>query len=560
MNNETNLNYIEEMEKNSKIFEEKMNRLNSDNFEDDIDNFNNKKLITYNTYNNTYTLNNDRQYIKKNLNRKNNNIKKIDLSKNNPFKYEKEKNNFSLNKNEEKENNNKYNRTTKNRGLSNNNYYENYNSNIIDDKKLIEEIKEKIIKKNRKSNGKIKEKEVLNIQNQYNELNLVHKKTTDILKSKSIQIKSKDEDIIDLKMKLDSIYAQNKNMKAVIEKKNKEIDNLQLALKNMKEEIKLSKNKYNDYNLKQRQLKQDYDILYKEYTSIKEEKDNMKLLLDEQKLNEINLKKEVNNLKKIIKKLYEQLKEAVAFKIKNNILNSDRQKVKEKIIYINNNDDNKNIHLKKNLYKSQFNYKIENKNIDNEDNYNEYKSKKNNNNKSRYTETEEKIIYNNNDDDFSDEDDYLNKGEINKKKNVINSINNNFKKILNHDNINNIKPLDNMNYINKEENYDKNIKNKKIKENEKRNKRIIKNKDKIIECYKDKIKELIDNKDYQIVEKELTILKKEKEKLEYKLLKMPEPPRKLNDIKNKKEINDSINKIENNINYINSLLKKTDGH
>jgi hypothetical protein len=74
-------------------------------------------MISYNTYNayNTYnTLNNDRQYIKKNLNRKvNNNLKKIDLSKNNPFKDEKEQNYFSFNKNEEKENNYKYNKSTK---------------------------------------------------------------------------------------------------------------------------------------------------------------------------------------------------------------------------------------------------------------------------------------------------------------------------------------------------------------------------------------------------------------------------------------------------------------
>ena len=41
---------------------------------------------------------------------------------------------------------------------------------------------------------------------------------------------------------------------------------------------------------------------------------------------------------------------------------------------------------------------------------------------------------------------------------------------------------------------------------------------------------------------------------------MPEKPRKLNDIKNKKEINDAINKIENDIKYIRALLKNTDDY
>jgi hypothetical protein len=362
-------------------------------------------------------------------------------------------------------------------------------------------------------------------------------------------------------------------MKAVIEKKNNEIENLKLALKDMKEELKLSKNKYNDFISKQRQLQQDYDNLNKEYISVKTEKENMKLYLEEQKSNEIILKKEVNELKKIIKKLNEELKEASEIKIKNNILNSDRQKVKEKRIYLDNNN-NENMPLKKNLNKNQFNnnsdknnYFIEYKNMDNDDNYSEFKSNKSNYNKSRYSDTEEKIIYNN-EDDYSDEDDYIYKAGINYKKKLFNSVDNNQLTNSHHiknnkNNMNSIKPLDNINYIsyiNREENSDKNLKNKNIKEKEQGNKILKKNKDKIIECHLDKIKELIDNKDYQNIEKELKILKKDKEKLENELLKMPDPPIKLNNIKNKKEINDSINKIEKDINYINSLLKNTDTH
>ena len=89
---------------------------------------------------------------------------------------------------------------------------------------------------------------------------------------------------------------------------------------------------------------------------------------------------------------------------------------------------------------------------------------------------------------------------------------------------------------------------------------MIKYKDKIIGCNREKIKLLIKEKEYQTIDKEVHILTKEKEKLENELLKMPERPRKLNDIKNKKEINDSINKIENDIKYIRTLLKNSENY
>ena len=101
---------------------------------------------------------------------------------------------------------------------------------------------------------------------------------------------------------------------------------------------------------------------------------------------------------------------------------------------------------------------------------------------------------------------------------------------------------------------------KKIQEKDKEFVSLIKYKDKIIGCNRDKIKLLIKEKEYQIIEKELNILNKEKEKKENELLKMPERPRKLNDIKNKKEINDAINKIDNDIKYIRTLLKNADDY
>ena len=89
---------------------------------------------------------------------------------------------------------------------------------------------------------------------------------------------------------------------------------------------------------------------------------------------------------------------------------------------------------------------------------------------------------------------------------------------------------------------------------------ILKEKGRIIGCDKEKMESLINNREYQIVEKELSILIKEKDKLEGDLLKMPEHPRKLNDIRNKKEINETIEKIESDIGQIRMMLKKTNDY
>ena len=89
---------------------------------------------------------------------------------------------------------------------------------------------------------------------------------------------------------------------------------------------------------------------------------------------------------------------------------------------------------------------------------------------------------------------------------------------------------------------------------------IITERDRIIGCDKDKMQALINEREYDIVEKELSILIKEKDKLEGSLLKMPEHPRKLNDIRNKKEINEIIERIENDINYTRSMLKRANDY
>ncbi len=109
-----------------------------------------------------------------------------------------------------------------------------------------------------------------------------------------------------------------------------------------------------------------------------------------------------------------------------------------------------------------------------------------------------------------------------------------------------------------------NNKEQKIISNDKKNGNeyfsLIKYKDKIIGCNRENIKKLIKEKEYQIIENEINVLVKEKQKLENEILKMPERPKKLNDIRNKKEMNDTINKMEKDIDFIHTLLKNTDDY
>ena len=550
MNDTINKNYIEEMERNSKLFEEKMNKLNSE-FNEDNDllnlDFNKKKFNT------------KKLPIKNNMKQYNNSKTMTSLSSSNPFKYKKDENNNRKNKILKKRYDIDLNKINNFSAFNNNRNYEddknkslqkikNYKSIDNRDKKLLEELRENIIEKSdliKKLSSELKQKEKISSDNRYIENNSSQEKTSKELKSKDMDIKNKEEEIKNLKMKFDSIFAQNKNMKSVLQKKNDELDGLKAVINNMKEDTKSSRNKYNELNLKQKKLQQEYDILNKEYNLLNTEKENLKKMLNDQKANELNLKKEIAELKNVINILNEKLKKATSNKTKIDIQNNENSK-------------NKDINRNNNMPFKKGDYNMEYKNMVNEENNNNdhlYKKNINNNNLNYYNDDiEEKVIYNNNDEDLSDEDEKIKKGNKAKK----NSKNKNIKNNFNHKNKNNnnIKSYG-INYINRE-NSGKDLKNKNKKDNEYIS--LIKHMDKIIGCDKNKIMELINDKDYQTIEKELKILTKEKDKLENELLKMPAQPRKLNDIRYKKEINDNINKIESDINYIRTLLKNTDGY
>ena len=354
-------------------------------------------------------------------------------------------------------------------------------------------------------------------------------------------------------MKLDSILAQNKNMKAVINKKENEVDQMKSSLNDMKDELKSYKNKMNDALINEKQISRDYDILNKKYISFVSEKDKLNSNLEEQKNENYNLKKENIQLKKLIDKLREEIN-MLNKESKNSSMNNSNNKKRNKIEYrkyelnnkeqenLNQNNKNKNINIDIKPRTKTVTNKIKNKILVDEDNIDDKNYKK----KDRYEDTEEKIIYNNDDDDSDEEDD-------SKKEKII------IQKSI-QDKVKNIKKnLENV-FISNKDNISKNRIHKNSKDKDKEYNTLIKYKDKIIGCNREKIKSLIKGKEYQIIEKEINILIKEKERIEKELLKMPERPRKLNDIKNKKEINDAINKIENDIKYIRDLLKNNDDY
>lgn len=559
MNKKLNQNFIEELEKNSKIFDDKINKLNSGYEEKSQKNietkykFTKKKNLYQKEYYNTEN-NYEENPFKKNSNKYKNKKTKLlnkryDLDLN-------DLNNFDE-INNDKEENMIYNNT-----ISNNRNQRRYNNKndlndeyILDnnpDKQLIEELRQTI---NQKTNfikllkSEIETKNNLPTQEEYNEINNNYENILKEFKSSQNIIKTKDEEINNLKMRLESILAQNKNMKGVITKKENELEKMKSSLNSMKEELKAAKNKMNDEIINHKQTSRDYDMLNQKYKSTVSEKDKLSKECEEKKVENFNLQKENIQLKKLIEKLKEDIKLISSIKKDSNKKNNENINQIEYKIYESKNENQDLVHKNmdkniKNLFQAKiknFNNTIENKKIINKNN------KQNNKNK-KLDETEE-IIYNNDDEEDSDEEDNSSKEVFNNLKNKIylKSIKRNLQNEI-------LTPKEKK----------PNLINKDFKTNEKeKNKEyiaLIKYKDKIIGCNREKIKSLIKGKEYQIIEKEINALIKEKEKIEGDLLKMPERPRKLNDIKNKKEINDAINKIENDINFIRNLLKNTDDY
>ena len=541
MNNKEDQNFIEEIEKNSKIFNEKINKLNS-NYDSESSQknkelkkykFNKKRNISkkqnYNTVNNFE----ENPFTKENINFKGKKNQRMNK------KYD-----FNLNELENfieasKKRNEKI---ISNNTIANSNHQRNYKyksdlsddyiANNNSDKNIIDDLKQSIIQKSnfiKLLKSEIESKKNLPTQEEYDELNDNYEKILSEFESEKNEMRTKDEEINKLKMILDSILAQNKNMKGVITKKGNEIQKMKSTVNSIKDELKSAKNKMDEEIINQKQIKRDYYILNQKYNSLTAEKDKLNKDLEEKKNKNLNLEKENIQLKKLNNKLIEEIKALKNFN-KNNI---------EYKSYENNNND---LIEKTTKISNKYNIKKESQTINKKDN-----SIKVINNR-KLDDSDDKIIYNNDDDSEEEENSLTEKNnnlriKIDKEENTKRILANKF--ILDKGFTTN--PINRIHEINK-------------KEREKECTSLIKYKDKIIGCNREHIKLLIKGKKYKMIENEINTLNKEKEKIENDLLKIPNKPRKLSDIKNKKEIKDATNKIETDIKYIKDLLKNKDDY
>ena len=560
MNKKLNLNFIEELERNSKIFDDKINKLNSGYEENSQKNIKAKKykFIKKKNLNQKEYFNTENNY-EENPFKKEENKYKDSRSKLINKRYDLDLNDLNnvVDIKRNKGENIIYNNTIDNNNLrrynNKNDFKDEYLINNDPDKQLIEELRQTI---NQKTNfikllkSEIESKNKLPTQEEYDEINTNYENILNELKSTQKIVKTKDEEIDNLKMRLNSILAQNKNMKAVITKKENELEKMKLSMNTVKEEIKSAKNRLNEENINQKQISRDYEMLNQKYKLILSEKEKLSKELEETKTENFNLKKDNIQLKKLIDKLKEDIKIINSIKIDSNNKKNFEKIEQNQYKIIENKNENHDL-TKTNIDKNIKNeFKPEIKKISNPfENKNIISKNKAMNNKNKKLDETEEIIYNNDDDESDEEEEKSNREFSNYLRNKIynKSIKKNFQSET-------LPPKER-----------KSIKIKKDflideKDNNKEYIALIKKNGKIIGCNREKIKSLIKGKEYQIIEKEINALIKEKGKIESDLLKMPERPRKLNDIKNKKEINDAINKIENDINFIRNLLKSTDDY
>ena len=622
MKNNSNQKYIKEMEKNSKIFEEKLNKFkkyqdSSVYNEDDNDDYEEISEIDLNKFSQKKApLNtdiNERPFKDKSL-------------KNNPRYKEKygynieEEDDFNYydNKRKEKRDYNEYDDYESKYNINKRQNYGKYNNYKYDSSNRDEIIEEKRTNLTQKSDvikrpeNDFNEKEDMVSKKKYNDLLSEHDKMSNELDTKTHEIKDKESEIKNLKLKLENIFDKNKNMKSVIEQKNDQIENMKSDMDIMKEEIKNSKSKFNDLLSKHKSLMQDYDNLNKDYSSLKNDNQNLNSVIEDLKADLFNSKKEINELKKIINKLKsENQNQFTNSNItdyqktdyeKESIKEYEKEKEKEERYNKRNYDDydNRDNNNNYNNYDDEFNepnikknnlniknnrkkelkgnkskYKLKNRNAADENYDNDFNSNSkynsteyNNYNKNQNRNYENK---NNTYDDFDDDENQY----IEKNNNIIQRRHKDLTSKYNYKNkradndIFGTHKMKNTN-VNKstEINMDigiprNEIKRKKsIESNEQENNNkyitIVFDKDKMVGCDKEKVNELVSEREFKIIQKELSVLITEKNKLENRLLKMPEHPKTLSDIRTKREVNDIIDRIESDIGYIRILLKKNE--
>ena len=462
--NFSNENYIKEMEKNARLFEEKMNKFEQmrSNKYDDIENQQNtfnKKFKTYNykKYNSNEINDN------KNINEK---TSSNDFQKNLINNEQYQDNNIEIyDEKREKQNSEKVYRNQKS-----------FDKNeIIKYKNKIEQLKNEILDKNqiiKQLEKSLKEKEDYPSPKQYEEINNDYEKLKTEMNEKVKYIKRIEVENKELKMKIDNLVEQIKNMKEVIKRKNDEIENMKMDIESLKEEISSNMKKMNNLEMTNKKLNNEYESLNKDYSLLKSEKEKMKQEIEEQNAKIFNYQKE---LSKNINNKYRNLQNNYAY---------GRYSLADKRYIYDKNEE------------------FQKANLDevkrDDDDYNEEIAPKINKYQNQYFDEDKKKL---------DNSEYSNNNQA-------------------HNLLKNKVAIKKKDYSN----YDF--------ENFKSNKNITK-----------PLNSLPD------LESRLSYLISEKKKLENEILKMPEHPRNLNEIKIKKELNNKISETEREINSIKSRIR-----
>ena len=462
--NNSNENYIKEMEKNARLFEEKMNKLEQIRSNNLKNNYNKPKIIKQQFNSNNKFEKNDYSKIKDNFSN--------DIETNSYNNYQ--KNNIN---NENYLDNNNYEIYNNKRNTNNYEFQNNIQNNserneIIKYKNKLEQIKNEIVDKDKiikQLEKSLKEKENLPSQHQYEEINNNCEKLKIEVDEKIKFIKRKENENKELKMKIDNLVEQIKNMKEVIKRKNDEIENMKMNIDSLKEEISINIQKINNLDLQNKKLNIDYENLNKDFYLIKNEKEKMNHEMEELKAKIFNYQKELsqNLTKKNIKSNDKFDYDNYNYLNINKIYDFKSEKLKDNLVAVNDdNDFNERKLQKRNNYPSDF--------LSEE----------------KYKEENSKYSY------IGENNNIINKSGGLKKKNY--------------------------------SNYDL---------------------EKFPSAKKPIISSLSD------LESRLSYLISEKKKLENELLKMPEHPRNLNEIKIKKELNNKITDTEQEINSIRTKIR-----
>ena len=459
--NFSNENYLKEMEKNARLFEEKMNKLEQVRLNNMKNNENTQKMFkkqdkTYNNFSKNYISNKNKSNI---YEQSNNNYQ------------EQFYNNFD-DDNDQDNNYEIYDNSRQKKFKENaNNERDSFNKNeIIQYKKKIEQLKNEINDKDKtikRLENALKEKESLPSLKQYEEINNICENLKVENNTKTKTIKGLENENKELKNKIDSLVDQIKNMKEVIQRKTDEIENMKMNIESLKEEILINNKKMNNLELQNKKLNIEYENLNKDFQIIKNEKIKLNLELEEQKATIFNYQKELS------------------------LNNKRNSKSNNKHDYGDYNYLNKN-----NLYDQKYDYIKGNSDIHKEKHHNDDIYEKRNNYQNDYVKDiaikYEEPQYS----DLSKENNFSNKtGAGLRKKNYTK--------------------------------YD-------------------------LESFNASKKTNIPLAD---LESRLSYLISEKKKLENELLKMPEHPRNLNEIKIKKDLNNKITETEQEINKIRTKIR-----